>query len=838
MDAEVKEIIIKEILPLVEKGELALFLGAGTSIGTPSINKMTVPSSLELIERICTECGYEESDYSNTDLQTAFGTGQDEIDNFENFLVSNFMCERPLHWQLSIYRLWWRIIFTTNIDDIPEKCIDILKKDDKSYPDYHVFNYLDREPVFRIPTSPEVVKLHGCVNKVKDGFVFDSVSYADNTVKQSDWISRCALHITHGHCLFVGSKFKESDIEFAIRQRKNWDNESPNLTNWIVLKDFSTMEEKSYLRRGIKPLKCNADELFNLLYENAQYVSPTKFIKRKAPFLSHAESNSKALAWFSENLESVRDMIRHWGSKTGPYTRFYFGDMPDWFYISHNVPAKFNTVDSVVRSVLSFKSSNEKANLINIIGSVGSGKTTIALQALSILSQTQDNVYNFMGINGIHIEHLWNVIKDIKGLVVIYIDSAANHFYAVNDVIQRALDNNTGCKLCIITEDRSVQYYRNHRHLYQIPNKIINKIIINTLSRSDASSLLNKADSLGVIYEKLKDLSSEQRINKVVNFDKGYNGDLLATLYDLSSGESYRKKLNDEYQEITSPQARSIYETISLVTACKLPLPLNYLSETENISVSSTMNYLKEDLEGKIHIREHGNSMISVTARHYTIAEFHLTKCFTKEKIKDTIIKLMHCMSKKFTIDDIKMHPISYRIYRSTLSYHFLSEQIFSNKDDYKYIHEIYSTCQSLYAHDGVFWLQYGRFLEKDSQVPEALHCFRRGLDLYDSFQIRHALGHLLLKKYRTEGMKEYDEYLEGISWLEGEIKSRATDSYSYTSLCSELTKIITLSPENTHAIETLKKYVSLALTENCFGDDALIKVITNSMREIGKTKK
>lgn len=268
MDIETRNIILKEILPLVEKGELALFLGAGTSIGTPSINTLTIPSSGELVKRICEACNYNDEDDTSTDLQTAFGVGQDEIDNFENFLISNFICERPLPWQINIFRLWWRIIFTTNIDDVPEKCIDVLKKDDKSYPDYQVFNYLDREPVFRIPTAPEVVKLHGCVNKIKDGFVFDSVSYADNTVKQSDWISRCALHITHGHCLFVGSKFKESDIEFAIRQRKNWDSNGANLTNWIAIKDFSLMEEKSYLRRGIKPLKCTADELFNLLYDN------------------------------------------------------------------------------------------------------------------------------------------------------------------------------------------------------------------------------------------------------------------------------------------------------------------------------------------------------------------------------------------------------------------------------------------------------------------------------------------------------------------------------------------------------------------------------------------
>ncbi|HBS2731024.1 TPA: hypothetical protein MAE44_005324, partial [Klebsiella pneumoniae] len=169
--------------------------------------------------------------------------------------------------------------------------------------------------------------------------------------------------------------------------------------------------------------------------------------------------------------------------------------------------------------------------------------------------------------------------------------------------------------------------------------------------------------------------------------------------------------------------------------------------------------------------------------------------------------------------------------------YHFLSEQVFTKKSDYKYIHEIYSICQSLYSHDGVFWLQYGRFLEKDKQIPEALHCFRRGLDLYDSFQIRHALGHLLLKKYRTEGMKDEEEYLEGIQWLEGEVKTRTTDSYSYTTLCSELSKILEANPQNQHAKETLQKYISIALNESCFEDDALIRAVTHAMKIVKTVK-
>ena len=83
---------------------------------------------------------------------------------------------------------------------------------------------------------------------------------ADNTVKQSDWIRLCALHITHGNCLFVGSRFKESDIDAAIRSRRLWDGQEQTGKNWIILDEFNSLEKTSYERKGITPLKATAEE--------------------------------------------------------------------------------------------------------------------------------------------------------------------------------------------------------------------------------------------------------------------------------------------------------------------------------------------------------------------------------------------------------------------------------------------------------------------------------------------------------------------------------------------------------------------------------------------------
>lgn len=245
MDDVLKKIIKEEIAPKVQNGEITLFLGAGLSIGTPSLNGLGVPSSGELIQRICAEAGYTDG-ADKVDLQDAFGLGQDDIDDFDNFLISNFNVTDVKDWQKSICRYWWRAIFTTNIDNVIDFSINELKKENTTYPEYQVFNYRDPEPLSFMPTMPPVVYLHGSVNNMDDGFVFDSVSYADNTVRQNEWIRLCSLHITRGGCLFVGSTFKESDIEVAIRQRQIWEDVTGVMSpNWIVLRNFTPLERKN-----------------------------------------------------------------------------------------------------------------------------------------------------------------------------------------------------------------------------------------------------------------------------------------------------------------------------------------------------------------------------------------------------------------------------------------------------------------------------------------------------------------------------------------------------------------------------------------------------------------
>lgn len=92
MDTHDIEIIEREIIPALENGRIMLFLGAGFSVGTPSISSK-IPSSQELIDLICQKMDLE--DHHDIDLQEAFQLGNLKITDFEKFLIDTFTVKNP-----------------------------------------------------------------------------------------------------------------------------------------------------------------------------------------------------------------------------------------------------------------------------------------------------------------------------------------------------------------------------------------------------------------------------------------------------------------------------------------------------------------------------------------------------------------------------------------------------------------------------------------------------------------------------------------------------------------------------------------------------------------------
>lgn len=170
-------------------------------------------------------------------------------------------------------------------------------------------------------------------------------------------------------------------------------------------------------------------------------------------------------------------------------------------------------------------------------------------------------------------------------------------------------------------------------------------------------------------------------------------------------------------------------------------------------------------------------------------------------------------MSKLFTINDIKHHPLAYQIYKSVISFNFLYDKYFPHKTRVQDTEKTYHEAQKVYGKDGIFWLHFGRFYRKTGKLDEAIDCFRTGLTHYDSFQTRHSLGTALLEKYVQEGCTDEPLYNEGVELLESERKSRiAEDPYPTSTLADLLLNVLRHNKSHPDAKERIKACINHGL--------------------------
>lgn len=811
MDASLRDIIKLNIAPVVQSGRASLFIGAGFSIGTPNIAGETIPGTSTLIERILIGTEDTVTDPKEVDLSVAFSVGADEIKDFSGFLSRNFTCARPFDWQKIPFRYWWRRIYTTNIDTIINDCVNI-SAGNRSGPQFRIFNYRDSQPAIFHPLETPVVFLHGTVKDERAGFIFDGVSYADFTVRSGDWLHDAAYSLSNGNCIILGSRLKESDLEAELRKRSLWEGSSTYQTNpnWIVLDKINSIERKGYEKRGIVAIEATAKEFLEELSANLTELSASKLLKRIAPHIniSDGERRPATFAWFVQNFTHVQTEVGKSKSKHGIFSKFFTGDPPEWFYIANDVPALFTYCDDICKVINEFysRTSNDLTVYnISVVGPVASGKTTLCRNVANIISKAIGSVYEFTSLEGIDIESTWVALRNVKGPLLLFFDKSSEHFYSINELAKRFALEKTDARVVFLVEERDNAFSKSAHNLSFFREVNSKKFRVPSLSNENAGRLLGKLKNAGLTGILLDRRDDKAAITYICDTEKGCRGDLLATLCNITTGKPFKTKLDEEYKEITDEIAKEVFQVLTIVTAARMAMPITYLSEIFGLGHYAVMDLIKDELDGKVYFNSENGYLSS---RHHVIAEHHIGLMTTLEKEKQ-IIRIMACVSHKFSIKDIKLHPLQYRIYKSIVHHNFITSIFGSDKNA---IENIYTRCQGMFADDGFFWLQYGRFLYSESRLREAEHCYRKGYDIYESFQIIHALGQVLVKIYVAEGLKEKELFNDGTDILISEVKKRGEiDPYPYTALVDVLMDVLDKQySEEVHKM--LRDYVNAGL--------------------------
>ena len=372
---------IKKLKHILLTKQPVLFTGAGFSLGAKQSNNMDpIPNGEELkmsiIQKIlCYAPGSEEyKELKGEPLPNVCEHANLHHQNqLQDYLTEIFTDCKPEIYHKTICSYHWSRIYTTNIDDVVENCIDNRK--------------LLVQNLSRIKTGNtdklEYIKLHGCVRNQEKGYVFSEKEYVDSMLKSRDYrFNSFGQDIQYKEFIFIGTDFNEINLDYYLRLYEN----APTNTS------------KGFLF-FINP---STRILFRSIIENVGGIIIDWRTNEFADFLS------KEI--FSENIRSIKITLKNFNilnNKVDEFKTFkayrsnlYVGDIPRWLDILndwdfHNVELWKNFME-----YYSWVQANDFSHSVyTLVGKSLAGKSTYSRRICYFLYNEGYTVLEFTGKN-------------------------------------------------------------------------------------------------------------------------------------------------------------------------------------------------------------------------------------------------------------------------------------------------------------------------------------------------------------------------------------------------------------------------------------------------------
>lgn len=810
-----REVIRNEIAPLLQKAEASLLLGAGFSLANTS-DKGFLPTGDGLRDLILTQCGKKAG--PKTTLKDAYLSGVREIPRFNTFLAECFTVRAALPWQERIFSYAWGRIYTTNIDNVLNIALEQCAKKGKLGGDFVFANYSDPSILSSAIGSIPVVTIHGTCLKIDEGFIFSSLEYAKAAIKVLDWHRDLAAKILTGGLIVVGNQLDESDIDSHLAIREKTYNFSSVPANFMVMPNPDNIKADNYRAAGYKVLDCTAEEFFTELFVTSAPRTMAEIVLNSTPTIKKAVADVKAMTWFRGAFRTVVTEMDDAKKKTGILRHFISGSEPEWFYIVNDAHATTSVSKLITRRLLGqMQSSPTGVGVLHITGPSGSGKTTAIRSALREVIRTYPYIYEFDRNSEIDTELLKRMIEGFSEKTIFVFYSSAEYYFAINFIADRLQDHRKPYTLFIL-EDRTSAHRKSYRQIadpsrseyFEFPE----------LNLADAELIAEKIEASGMVIPKFSEFVASKRARIIADKERGYAGDLLSALFSLTSHENFEQKIFEEYHSVPEGLPRKILDVVSILSAQDFAVPIDYIAGFLSERMEDVSKCLAAELAGVLIAHPKAGA---VKCRHRIIAQYYFDNCIARSGNVEMIVGILEFLSRKFTIEDIRLHPLPYRIYKEIISFEFLYDSFFPKISRWTDTERTYHEAQKFFGQDGVFWLHFGRYYRKTRRWDESIDCFRTGLNFYDSFQTRHSLGTVLLEKYISEGCAEPALYAEGVQLLEAERLSRGvSDPYPTTTLFALLIRINAVDSSNTDASERLRECVNSGLKN--FSDDEFFR--------------
>ncbi len=822
MNADSLNILRNEIVPQVQSGRCALLLGAGFSYVNSSKKYGPLADGTKLISDILGRCGKIPG--KKTTLKDAYQYGKREDKDFDEYFTDRFTVDQVFPWQAKIFQYPWARLYTTNIDNVLDVALVEAEKIGRTAGEFKFFNYADEGLISNTIGCLPVITIHGTVQKLNEGFIFSSLEYSKAASKTLDWHNDLAAWMLAGGLLVIGNQLDESDFDTYLSRRESHYGGSASAQNWIVMPDPDPIKLENYIAAGFKVIDSTAEDFFVELYKALPARTIGDIVLSTIPTAARAAASLQAMTWFKGSFSLVFEVIEKAKTQQGILRHYLTGEDPEWFYVVNSAHAATTRAKQLADAIQANVSENAKGTgILHVLGPSGSGKTTALKEALLKLSRTVKFIYEFDANRVIDEDFLRQIIERFQEKSIFVFYSSADYFYAIRKICDRL--KNRDLSYCLfILEDRISEYGKNARHLTGSGITPI-QFHLDSLSFEDARSIAVKMEEAGLRFKLFSEFDADHRARIILDKERGFGGDLLSTMFSLTTHENFEQKIYRDYISVGG-RALEVLNLVAMINAQGHEVPLEWVAGALGEKFDAVTRLLKEDLAG-IVINPFGSA--SVKCRHRIIAEYYFEKCIQGKGEFESLVGILEYLSRQFTVPDIKHHPLSYKVYRDLITLNFMYDKYFSQETRREDCERAYHELQRSYGKDGIFWLQFGRFYRKMGRLREAVDCFRIGLEFYDSYQTQHALGQAVLEQFIEGGGEAQELYDEGVGILDRQRLENSLDPYPMTTLIDLLWKVLEINPQNNDASRRIKDCVNSGL-KIFRGDLAFMDVATRVM--------
>ena len=836
------EAVDKLRLSLQEKNP-SLLVGAGFSYGAQNEHGEKLPLGKELVELLYKRMFienppekeiFEEDEpgakkyLDQEDLKGLCGLLRDENRVTErNKYLTHIFKGATIDLESSLFNITnykWNRIFTLNIDCLLEYIYSI-----KNIP-VKVWNKNNDDR--RNNTSDTVIiKLHGCVNNEKEGYIFDEKEYIDFWNEDNCFLRDFGDTYCKGDMIFIGTEFQEEDLKTIIGKyhSKGYDLKghdyffiAPQINDVRLRRQISSIENFYWI-------SWTAEEFFDFLKENVLLQKSIKQDLLERGMLSIDEL-------FNQKQQDYESKL--YAGYESKFDDFFH----DWDIVR---PGIENFENKLIKS---------GRNIVGaVIGNSYVGKTCVAKRVLVDLRSKGYLTFQFSMRSSEYMQLFLQYINNmpLNTKVAVLFEEASYYYNLIySQLIKQCPDNIA--QLVVLTSETKDNHF--------IKKDILKSSNCIEIFNIDEKISWNFAEA---IYDKLKAkhwLSKPEISGSDKNSVKKYAyqiNDIIEFLYNISHGRGFEKHYLDMFNMVQKDVNYKYLQAVTLLQILGLgSVPIRIFStllkdDRTHLDYNEFVNEFNEVLD----IKENRIKVRCLRLIHNTI-----TSEMDENGIKRILYEIIRQTTGQFNEGDVNEWS---EIFQKALTVkRILKEKVLSLST----IRELLNEVEEYGERYSFYWIQRGIAAQKDGEYDLADHYFREGIRLRPtSYQARHALAKNLMERaieqikngdisyapyYMDEGIMEIKKIIDDPAYSRGykyslhalidmsiKYSSQSGRNIDGTDIEYMSEKIYNLARNDidSYIVDLIRKYISYCILHNM--EEYCTKIINKHYEQLSDIK-